>query len=61
MQDGSGERTRRFAVPRWAWRSGAVTTAVLLLVTGEAVAAMSSVVAFSVAEVVFDAAEQEQG
>lgn len=61
MQDGSSERTRRFAVPRWAWRSGAVTTAVLLLVTGEAVAAMSSVVAFSVAEVVFDAAEQEQG
>ena len=61
MHEAADERGRRFAVPRWAWRSGAVTTAVLLLVVGDAIAALGSVVAFSVAEVVFDAAEQEQG
>lgn len=55
--DGGGQR---FALPRWAWRTGGVATAVVLFVTGEVVGAVGAGVAFSVAEVVFDAAELER-
>lgn len=51
---------QRFALPRWLWRSAAVATAVALLLTGEGIAATGAVVAFAVAEVVFDAAELER-
>lgn len=60
MQHGLDDTGGRFTLPRWAWRGGAVATAVVLLVTGETVAAIGAVVAFSVAEVVFDAAELER-
>ncbi|KRB77019.1 hypothetical protein ASE01_09655 [Nocardioides sp. Root190] len=60
MQKGLDDTEGRFTLPRWAWRSGAVTIAVVLFVTGESVAAIAAVVAFSVAEVVFDAAELER-
>ncbi|TWH03152.1 hypothetical protein L615_001200000210 [Nocardioides sp. J9] len=47
-------------VPRWTWRGVGAATALGLLLTGEAVGALSAVVAFAAAEVVFDAADVER-
>lgn len=47
-------------LPRWAWRSLASATAIGLLLAGEVVNALGAIVAFTTAEVVFDAAEQER-
>lgn len=51
---------RPFRVPRWAWRGLAAATAIGLLLAGEVVGALGAVVAFTSAEVVFDAAELER-
>ncbi|NHA00310.1 hypothetical protein G5V59_09880 [Nocardioides sp. W3-2-3] len=44
---------------RWAWRGLGAATAGVLLLAGEVVGALGAVVAFTSAEVVFDAAAQE--
>lgn len=49
-----------FPPPRWAWRGLAAAIAVGLLVAGEVVGALGAVVAFTTAEVVFDAADLER-
>lgn len=49
-----------FPVPRWAWRGVAAATALGLLVTGEVAGALGALVAFTSAEVVFDAAGLER-
>jgi len=49
-----------FPLPRLAWRSVAAATAIGLLVAGEVVGALAAIVAFTSAEVVFDAAELER-
>lgn len=59
-RDLPGDPDPRFHVPRWAWRSVATATAIVLLVTGEVVGALGAIVAFTSAEVVFDAAELER-
>ncbi len=46
--------------PRWAWRSLAAATAVGLLIAGDVAGALGALVAFTSAEVVFDAAELER-
>ncbi|HWJ10214.1 MAG TPA: hypothetical protein VNS46_12610 [Nocardioides sp.] len=51
---------RPFALPRWAWRGVAAVTATGLLLAGEVVGALGALVAFSTAEVVFDAADLER-
>ncbi|GAA1502705.1 hypothetical protein [Nocardioides humi] len=55
-----GRRSSRFAVPRWAWRAGGAAIAVVLLADGDVVGALGAVLAFAVAEVIFDAAEAER-
>ncbi|WP_207009610.1 hypothetical protein [Nocardioides aromaticivorans] len=49
-----------FPLPRWAWRSVGAATALGLLLAGEVVGALGAVVAFTTAEVVFDAADLER-
>lgn len=59
-QGPNGDRNPRFRMPRWAWRSVATATAIGLLMAGEVVSALAAIVAFTSAEVVFDAAELER-
>ncbi|NYI46318.1 hypothetical protein BJ993_003398 [Nocardioides aromaticivorans] len=49
-----------FPLPRWAWRSVGAATALGLLLASEVVGALGAVVAFAVAEVIFDAADLER-
>lgn len=49
-----------FPLPRWAWRSVGTATALGLLLAGEVAGALGAIVAFTTAEVVFDAAELER-
>jgi hypothetical protein len=50
----------RFRIPRWPWRGVAGVVAIALLCAGEVAGALGTVVAFTTAEVVFDAAELER-